>query len=869
MEPPSLPFVGYNTHFFCAEQSKPIPVTRRIRKSPGAPLVDSSLLRYISAQKESQFLDIGWSSSSSLSPTTMYSSSERSKGGTVTDACPSLISETTTINPYVPVLTATTTKRSPAAVDDVPALSSSIDSTPSYATTTSTSTSTTQSDWDTTQRSTSPDQPPMGRLVASSADDEYWLGQFNRHNLAQKLIALGADVNSAQLAGEAVQRYCLVRTTRRKIRIFLRERDVMWKDPTHSNGILLLSSPSYDDDNNEINDDGDNNDDDDDLETVNYVDASSIGDSRNANNNRPYPSTLVPSSSFTTTTTTSLSSSSSSVSVSVPSRCPSYGLDDVFHVMQEYGLTGGDICALLTNSPNLAMMMPRKSFLQRQQEGPPQGACDGDSVVDVDAGRSRVADEEADTLEETLQRSLNDLLIQTLGLRRYDARKVLRSCPGLLSVRGAKSAGQVMAMMSKLGVSEQSVARDKTSLPVLLSRSPAGIFRLISFLCSSTIRMPMNQVGPLLRRKDSRALMDAVIPIPFNVQQPRKDNNCPVDKINDRNDDDDGQTSLEECDDDDDPMAEAAFWSKTREERKQTIEQTYRNMTRTVLTLKNEIGTTDLGKVVSAYPSVLLLDAETQILPVARFLMEELGTLEGDLASVLQLYPMLLGLDIQDMKHVVYYLLSLGVEEDELPTILRAFPALLTFQIPTMEPVVSYLRSIGVEDIGAFITRLPPVLGYSVEKELAPKWEFLSTVCMHAKFEVRKFPAYFSYPFERVIKTRYEYLAYRGVSRQLIPVDAVLRFGDVDFAVKVAKDDDQGESYRSFTQQRHAAHKQRRTTQNGIVETSYNTEKKKKKKTKNPPTKRKSVEDGVGVVVVDVDDDDDDADRVLTDNETD
>jgi hypothetical protein len=613
------------------------------------------------------------------------------------------------------------------------------------------------------------DAEPASKLIATA--DEWWLGQFNRHNLAQKLIALGADSGAAQIAGEAVQRYCLVRTARRRIRIFLRERDSLWRDPYSSVEFLPSSDPA----------------------AAAYT---SFAPSNNRNSNMQRLSTL----------------SSPPSSSTLSSRSPSYGLDDVFGVMQEYGLTGGDMCALLTNSPNLALMMPRRSFLQKPEQ--PQGAV---------AAAGNRAEEEVDTLEETLQRSLNGLLMQTLGLRRCDARKVLRSCPGLLSVRGARSAVQVMAMMTKLGVSEHSVARDKASLPVLLSRSPAGIFRLISFLCSSAVRMPMNQIGPLLRRKDSRELMDAVIPIPSNV---RRTGDSPTGRGDDAEEEfvaaaasagdlqksgyssRSGSSPNEDCDDD--PIAEAAFWSKTREDRKQTIEQTYRNMTRTALTLKNEIGTADLGKVVSAYPSVLLLDADRQILPVARYLMDDLGILEGDLASVLQLYPMLLGLDIDDMQRVVSYLLSLGVDKAELPNIFRAFPSLLTFRIQDMEPVVAYLGSIGVEDIGAFVTRLPPVLGYSVEKELAPKWEFLTTVCMHAKFELRKFPAYFSYPFERVIKTRYEYLSYRGLSRQLIPVDAVLRFGDVDFAVKVARDEDRGDAFRSFTQKRHAAGKQRR-----------------------------------------------------------
>jgi len=379
-------------------------------------------------------------------------------------------------------------------------------------------------------------------------------------------------------------------------------------------------------------------------------------------------------------------------------------------------------------------------------------------------------------------------------------------------VRGSKSAVQIMTIMSKLGVSELSVARNQAALPTLLSRSPSGMFRLVSFLSSSAIRMPFDQIGPLLRRKVSRELMDAVIPVPASISAARQDA---------------AEKSLAL---DDDPIAEAAFWSKTREERKNRIDELYRNMTRTALTLRNEIGTTDLGKVISAYPSVLLLDVDRQILPVARYLMEELDIMEGDLASVLHLYPMLLGKDIIEMERVVGYLLSLGVQEDDLPSIFRAFPALLTMKIQDMQPVVEYLQSIGVEDVGVFVTRLPPVLGYSVEKELKPKWQFLKTVSMHAKFEIKKFPAYFSYPFERVIRTRYEYLAYKGINRQLIPVDSILRFGDNDFATRVARDEDEGDTFRMFSKQR--AQQKQGANNDGKTKTKRN------KRRASPPQRR-------------------------------
>ena len=85
------------------------------------------------------------------------------------------------------------------------------------------------------------------------------------------------------------------------------------------------------------------------------------------------------------------------------------------------------------------------------------------------------------------------------------------------------------------------------------------------------------------------------------------------------------------------------------------------------------------------------------------------------------------------------------------------------------------------------------MLGYSVDRELRPKWEYLSSVCLYPTFELSSFPAYFSYPLDRVIKTRYEYLQYvKKAPTQLLALDTVVRYGDKDFAERVAKDTDGG-----------------------------------------------------------------------------
>ena len=116
---------------------------------------------------------------------------------------------------------------------------------------------------------------------------------------------------------------------------------------------------------------------------------------------------------------------------------------------------------------------------------------------------------------------------------------------------------------------------------------------------------------------------------------------------------------------------------------------------------------------------------------------------------------------------------------------------------------MKFLRDhIGISNVGRFITRLPPVLGYSVDNELRPKWEYLEGITADPRFDVSKFPAVFSYPLTR-IQARFEYLKnVKKVPTQLLSLDQVLCYGDRDFSLKVARDKDNGVSFTQFLEDR-------------------------------------------------------------------
>jgi len=521
---------------------------------------------------------------------------------------------------------------------------------------------------------------PVQPVEDTAADCLYWFTQFNAHRVAQKLLALGACEESAMEAGSVVQNYMLTRTTRQRVRKFLRDRDIKWAQGELSQEPILEVS---------------------DLQEEARL------------------------------------------------RGSSYNLDDVLSLMVEVGLTGKDIAAILTHTPSISMMKAKRTIESKEEKN--------------DGGGSS-----GETLEETINRSFFGVLCSTIQLRKYDARKILRTCPGLLTKRGSIGAQEVVSILSSLGVAPTSLCRDKAALPMLLSRPPSSLFRFVAFLSSDYVRMPVSSIGPFIRRTECASVLDLVAPLPrYDMKLLDATSN---------------QFDLSEDD----------IMDKVDNRNMENImTKRYHEMFQTAEFLRKDIGITDLSKTLAAFPQILMIkkDIVTQIVD---FFEEELYLSNEDVAKIIETYPTILQTDLAQIRSVIDYMRSLEVSEDALGSIFRAFPALLSLDPESsMKDVVKFLEDIGVTNIGRFVTRLPPVLGYSVEKDLIPKWEYLRSVCQFASFEIGRFPAYFSYPLERRIKSRYEYL--RDVKRfpvQLLPIDEILRFGDDDFATEVAKDDD-------------------------------------------------------------------------------
>lgn len=246
-------------------------------------------------------------------------------------------------------------------------------------------------------------------------------------------------------------------------------------------------------------------------------------------------------------------------------------------------------------------------------------------------------------------------------------------------MKGSLNAFQVVELLSKLGVSHTSLARDKSAIPVLLSRPPSLMFRLVAFLSSDLIRMPVSRIGPFLRRSNcSSELLDAVVPVTTITSKAKLS---------------DGYNH---------PGTDSVAIRKS-------IDTAYEEIETICKYLKEYVGVEDITKVIVAYPGVLLLN-RTSLYPLLDYLydVDGVGLDKESVAKMIQTFPLLLSTkNVDKMRQTVQYLNnSLEVSIESLRKIVRAFPSILLLDLEAnMLPVVDFLRNTcGVVNIGRFVT---------------------------------------------------------------------------------------------------------------------------------------------------------------------
>lgn len=190
----------------------------------------------------------------------------------------------------------------------------------------------------------------------------------------------------------------------------------------------------------------------------------------------------------------------------------------------------------------------------------------------------------------------------------------------------------------------------------------------------------------------------------------------------------------------------------------------------------------DIDRVLRSFPDVLGLDVDAQVLRVFNTLLG-IGLEVEDVAAVIESFPRVLGasVDVQLLPVIEYLQRELGISRADLCKIVRAFPATLTLDVDAdILPKVQFLRDIGVTNVGRIVTLLPPILGLDVSTQLMPKMRFLDKVGLSA-FDMARFPQFFAYPLQEIIRPRLLFLAYLEIPLTSKPLEWLIAPTDKDF----------------------------------------------------------------------------------------
>lgn len=203
--------------------------------------------------------------------------------------------------------------------------------------------------------------------------------------------------------------------------------------------------------------------------------------------------------------------------------------------------------------------------------------------------------------------------------------------------------------------------------------------------------------------------------------------------------------------------------------------------------LSDNIPHSSLDKIVTSNPRVFSAKRE-ELSKVRNFLQSTVGLSSQNTATVIASYPPLLTLSINSvLVPAVHTLLNeVPLAPKELVSCVRAFPAILSLDPEsTVRPVVNFFRKYGVVNVARIVIRLPPVLGYDVETNLAPKMDFLLNELGLGIFQVLKFPGLFSHPLEGCIKPRTRFVIFQGKSISKVGLSQIVSLSDTEFSERL------------------------------------------------------------------------------------
>ncbi|GBG88929.1 hypothetical protein CBR_g48540 [Chara braunii] len=360
-------------------------------------------------------------------------------------------------------------------------------------------------------------------------------------------------------------------------------------------------------------------------------------------------------------------------------------------------------------------------------------------------------------------------LLRQGGLRLSDLPTALTRCPALLSRSLEQLEAVMMCLAEEVGIGKLRLVKVLRQRPEILSVGVEEIRTKIAQL--KELGLSDSHVAMIVRR-NPRVLLSDVLDVMAPVLWYMGELKMPKEKL--------GTLILKN----------PAFLESSQEIDKQI---------RPIMAYLKSEGAEDedLGKIISAFPSVINYDLDTDFRPTAELFeqlgvqpnsmgkilarhpklmtqrnnmlpkikfFEKLGLTSGEVAEVAENAPQLLCLSVENnLMPTVEYLQSLGISDPSLRKILKTRPMVLAFSLQKLQRNVSFLLAeIGIppNQLERVVTRYPGVLSLSVEKKMRPSQAYLLSVGFKKAdiaAMVSKAPSILGFSTSTTLAPKYEY----------------------------------------------------------------------------------------------------------------
>lgn len=194
-----------------------------------------------------------------------------------------------------------------------------------------------------------------------------------------------------------------------------------------------------------------------------------------------------------------------------------------------------------------------------------------------------------------------------------------------------------------------------------------------------------------------------------------------------------------------------------------------------IMTLGMDIPT--VQTILRKYPQVLNYNLENHILPITRYFVHDLLFSNQEFSKILLKFPRLVSWSLYKIKHVVGYLrFELGMDASQTKRVLYQAPQVINLQTEeTLKPRINYFRQVfnlTDQELRQLIAGMPTLAICSVETNLKPKIDYLTEVLgtEEMKFAILLLPTLLGYSLEKRIAPRMRQILEANVHPRSITV---------------------------------------------------------------------------------------------------